>query len=64
MGCSYRSYYCTLQNEKQEFFLLDDNQWRECNPVNPLKEYQTYIENNVGLVQQIVKTISKIIEYD
>lgn len=59
MGCMYRSYYCTLKDREQEFFFLDDNQWKYCDPLNPLEEYKSYLENHAILAKQIVKTISE-----
>jgi hypothetical protein len=58
LGCAYRSFRCDLEGEKRSFFMLRDERWRNCEPINSIDLYGEYIEKNEKLITQIVNKIS------
>lgn len=54
MGAAYRSFRCDVEGEKRDFFLLRDERWRPCDPVDIFTLFKEYLEKNEKLVRQIV----------
>lgn len=58
LGAQYRSYYANLSSDKApEFFTLRDDRWRRCAPTSLFELFETYVEKNYDLVNQIVSKI-------
>lgn len=57
LGAEYRSFRCDVNGEQQDFFLLRDERWRPCGPIDIFKLFAEYLEKNKKLVRQLVMKI-------
>ncbi len=57
LGCAYRSFRCDILGAKRTFFMLRDDRWRKCDPINHIELYFQYLEKNEKLVKQIFRKI-------
>ncbi len=57
LGATYRSFRCDITDSKRDFFILQNDRWRSCNPIDVLDLFTKYFEKNESLILQIIKKI-------
>ena len=57
LGAAYRSFRCDIDGASRDFFVLRDERWRPCRPMDILKVFGDYLGRNERLVRRVVKEI-------
>jgi len=57
LGLAYKSFRCDIRRDKRKFYILRDERWFPCNPVNPIDTFWEYINNNKKYVEHIIDVI-------
>jgi len=58
LGLAYRSFRCDISGGQRDFFVLRDERWRPCGPINHLQLFEEYVEKNEEFVRGIVHKIA------
>lgn len=61
LGILYKSFRCDIDGDKGNFYVLSDDKWKTCDPVDPILLFGDYIEKNEKLIHQIK---GKILPHD